>query len=84
MLLIVVGLIIDTFERVESAYSRLSIVEKQLELGTTFYSEEPVLPEQIKDFDALLNQRFLPLLLTATQIGLALEEQVIIQMSVIC
>lgn len=69
------GLIIDTFERVESAYSRLSVVEKQLEIGTTFYSEEAVIPEQVREFDALLNQRFLPLLLTANQIGLILEDQ---------
>jgi len=69
------GLIIDTFERVESAFSRLSVVEKQLDLGTTYFNEEPVLTEQVKEFDLLLNQKFLPLLLLASQIGVAIEDQ---------
>jgi hypothetical protein len=34
------------------------------------------LPEPVKEFDALLAARFLPLLLLAGQIGLALEDQV--------
>jgi len=70
------GLIIDTFERVESAFSRLSIVEKQLEIGTTYYHEEQIISEQLKDFDHLLNQKFLPILLSASEIGITMEDQI--------